>query len=532
MPLTASKKYKVTVSQDKLSATLAINGDSLPQDATVKDILAEISELGVKVNSDKTAIIDEFVKAITESKHPEPVIVATGTPPVADKNGYVKKLYTESEKPEPAAPADESDSDEEQGQSVTCSAETQMASQPNNGEPGQSHSHYDKSCYVFIDADQPVAQIMPPVDGTDGTDIYGEAIPRAKGLTANIRLGKNVRFGDPKKEDAEEQEDIIYANLYGKLGHTTAKIWIEEDLEVHSDVDFSIGNIDFNNNVNIFRNVLDLFKVRAGKNLTVRGVVEAAQVGAGENIYLRGGMAGKEKGKVSAGQNIECKFITSSHISCGGDLLLTKEVMYCDIECGGAITSETGQLAGGNISVFKGVTVHTLGSDAGTKTVLEVGINDELKNRAATTKPEVKVLRMKAEKVREVVEPLLVNQKRLSNEQKEKATELLYETYELDSKADELIEKLKEAYLHTLENSVLSVTVLGKIHPNVTIRFPRGESKITSEIEGPVTITPEIVNKVTRLKATNTKTGNSKILDYGTSYDEQWNEIEDYLGLK
>ncbi len=531
MPLTASKRFKLAISQDQLTATLAVNGDSLPQGITAKEILTEVTEVGIRVSQEKATLLDEFVKSISAGNMPEPIIIATGTSPIPDKNGYVKKLYSESEKPEPKSLASESDDEDDPGELLTCNSEIAQK-KPEQNPDVQSQSHYDKSCYVFVDINQPLVQLMPPIEGKDGTDVYGKPIPRAKGLSANIRLGKNARFGDPKNVEANEQSDIVYSNTYGKLGHSTTKIWVDEDLEVHSDVDFSIGNIDFRNNVDIFRNVLDLFKVKAGKNLTVRGVVEAAQVEAMENVYLRGGMAGKEKGSVVAGGNIECKFITSSNVKCGGDLTLAKEVMYCNIECGGAIKSENGQLAGGEITAFKGVAVHTLGSDAGTKTVLEIGINNELKTRAANTRPEVKILRMKAEKVREVVEPLLANQKRLTNEQKEKATELLFETYELDSKADELVEKLKQAYVNTLENSVLSVTVMGKIHPNVIIRFPRGESKISAEITGPVTITPEIVNKVTRLKVTNIKTGNSKTLDYGTSYDQQWNEIEEYIGLK
>ncbi len=529
MPLTASKKFKIAISQDQMTATLSVNGDSLPADVTIESLLSELNDLKLKVSEKGKLAIQAFVSDIQKKKMPEAIVIAAGTAPVADQNGFVKKLYTEPEKPEPqkinedGSPAD----DAEEGQSVTCNQDQTTADKGVD-----SQSHYEKSCYVFVEADQPLVQLMPPIDGTDGEDVFGNPVPRAKGLQAEIKLGKNVRFGDPAKKEAPEKADLVYANEYGKLCHSNTKIWVEPDLEVHSDVDFSIGNIDFKNNVDIFRNVLDLFKVKAQKNLTVRGVVEAAHAEAGLDLFLRGGMAGKEKGIAIAGNNIECKFITSSKVICGGDLVFAKEVMYSDIQCAGAIRSENGQLAGGTISAFKGVSVFTLGSDAGSKTVLEIGMNEELKARAATTKPEVKMLRMKAQKVREVVEPLLQNQKRLSNEQKEKATELLFETYELDNRADELVDKLKQAYLNSLENSVLCVEVLGKIHPNVFIRFPRGESKVSAEITGPVKIVPEVINRVTRLTVTNLKTGISKQLDYGTSYDDQWNDLEDYLGLK
>ena len=534
MPLTASKQFKVSYSQDNLTATIAINGEVLPKGVTAEDIQNDLKSLGLVISKEGSANIEQFAKDIAEAKQPETVVISQGVPPVADTNGYIKKLYEEAEKPEPAAPpSEDSDKDDDDDHSLTCDPEA-AKKQPTpdaDGNQPDRESHYDKSCFVFVDADQPLVQIMPPTPGKDGTDIFGKPIPRAKGREAEIILRKNVRFGDPEKEDSEEKADIIYANTYGKLNHTYKKIWIDEDLEVHSEVDFSIGNIDFKNNVDIFRSVLDLFKVKSGKTLTIRGIVEAAQVESGQDMALNGGMAGKEKGCAICHGNLECKFITSSKVHCAGDISFAKEIMYCDLECLGKIFSENGQLAGGNVSAFKGVKVHTLGSDAGSKTVLEIGMNNELKARAANTKPEVKKLRMQAEKVRAVVEPLLAQQKRLSNEQKEKATELLYETYELDSKADELVDKLKEAYENSINNAVLSVQVTGKIHPNVVIRFPRGESKINEEIKGPVTIVPRLVNKVTKLIRINTKTGLEKELPYGSSYDQQWDEIEEYLGI-
>lgn len=530
MPLTASKKFKIAISQDQMTATLSVNGEALPVEVSVDGLVKELKELGLKLSESAKKAIPEYIATILAKKMPEALVIATGTAPVADQNGYIKKLYAEPEKPEPPKIQEDGTvaTAQDDEKSVVCNANPVKP----DGNGSDSKSHYEKSCYVFVDADQPIAQIMPPVEGKDGEDVFGKTVPRAKGLQASIKLGKNVRFGDTTKKNSLEKADTVYANEYGKLGHSTSKIWVDTDLEVHSDVDFSVGNIDFKNNVDIYRNVLDLFKVKAGKDLIIRGVIEAAHAEAGHDLFLRGGMAGKEKGIAIAGNNIQCKFISSAKITCGGDLLFAKEVMYSDIQCAGAIKSETGQLAGGTISAFKGVCVYTLGSDAGSKTCLEIGMNEELKARVATTKPEVKILRMKAQKVREIVEPLLKNQKRLTNEQKEKATELLYETYELDSKADDLLDKLKQAYLNSVKNSVLCVDVLGKIHPNVSIRFPRGESRIVGEIAGPVRIVPEIINRVTRLTVTNTKTGISKQLDYGSSYDEQWNELEEYLELK
>ncbi len=533
MPLTANKKYKVSYSKDNLTATIAINGETLPKDVTAQEVTSELIGLGLQINDEGKKNIQQFVAVINDKKQPETVIVAQGTPPVADTNGYIKKLYTEAEKPEPVSKDNDTGDGDEQDQSLTCNpelAKNQPAPQQKENDPDRE-SHYEKSCFVFVEENQPLVQIMPPTPGQDGIDIFGKPIPRIKGRDAEIQLRKNVRYGEPDKDDSEERADIIYASSYGKLNHTFKKIWIDENLEVHSEVDFSIGNINFKNNVDIFRSILDLFEVKAGKNLIIRGVVEAAQVESGEDLILKGGMAGKEKGCAICHGNLECKFITSSKVKCLGDISFAKEIMYCNLECGGRIYSENGQLAGGSISAFKGVKVHTLGSDAGSKTILDIGINDELKTRAETTKPEVKKLRMQAEKVRAVVEPLLAQQKRLTSEQKEKATELLYETYELDSKADELIEKLKTAYENSINNAVLSVEVTGKIHPNVVIRFPRGESKVNEEIKGPVTIVPRIVNKVTKLIRINTKTGLEKELPYGASYDEQWNEIEDYLGI-
>ena len=241
-------------------------------------------------------------------------------------------------------------------------------------------------------------------------------------------------------------------------------------------------------------------------------------------------MAGKEKGVISSGNNIEAKYITNSDITAKNDIVVQKELMHCNVSCQGSINVEHGQLAGGHIIVQGGMKVKYLGSDAGAKTLIEVGLDDTLKERAEKTGPDVKVLNQKAAKVKQIVEPLLANQKHLNNEQKEKATELLWNASELESEAKKAIDDLRDAYMESREKAVLEIEVISQLYPGVTIRFPRTETKVSSIIKGPVKITTKRFKKMSRIIATDTLTGTSKTLDLGTSYDEQWDAIEAMIG--
>jgi len=493
MPVTASKLFRVAVSKDRLTATLTLNGPEPPDaGASAEEILAELKTLGLVGDDRSRQAIERFAAAVAGGGVPEPVIAARGEPPQHDQHGQIEKLYKEASQPQEGS--EQSD--------------------------GDRQSHYDRSSIVTVKEGEQIVRLVPPVPGRNGVDVFGKEIARKLAREVELRLGNNVR----------QEGQYVIATCDGKLEWQGDKVDINPKLEIRGDVDFSVGNIDFAGAVVIHKNILDLFRVSSGGDIAVHGMAEAAEVHAGGDLEIIGGMTGKDKGVFCAGRNIKSKYITNATVRAGGNIEVRTEVLQCQIICCGRLIVENGPLVAGRVVATGGAKLKQLGSDANVKTLVEIGIDEELRTKCEQVAPEVKAHRQKAEKVRKIVEPLLQNQKHLTNQQREKATELLYQASELEEQADNLIEELRQVAHKAQNKGVAEIEITGTIYPGVTIRFPRVQSTISQPLAGPLKIMPRQVRGILKVVAVDGKTGAVHDLGASSDPDELWDTLDELLG--
>jgi len=500
MPLTANKLFKVNISEDRLLATMSLNGQAPPAyTVTVDDILDELKLLKIAVDDQGKKNIVAFAGQLANQQVPKAMVIARGTPAKHDKNGRVEKLFSTAQ--------------------VQTEADTTKQTDVQDGSALSSQSYYDRSGIVTVKDGESLVRLIPPVSGKDGVDIYGQGISRRSGIEATMKAGKNVR----------QEGNTFYATTAGMVLCENNKVWVETKLEIKENVDFSVGNIDFDGDVEVHKNVLDLFKVHSRSSVTVHGIIEAAEVRAEIDVNALGGIAGKEKGTIFASNNVNSKYITNATVHAEHDIIVRNEVIQSDLFCKGRLSVASGQLVGGHVIATCGVIVHDLGSEAGTKTIVEAGVDRDLTDKITHIIPEVRRLRMKAEKVRQVIEPLIQHQKYLPAGQRKKVAELLQLSYGLDEQAENLIGELRAAYEKSQEMAVTEVEVTGKVFAGVTIQFPRGECCITTPIKGPVKIIPQKIKKNTRMVSVNSNTGETTILDANGIASELWNAMDELL---
>lgn len=495
MPLTASKLLRLNVSKDGLTATVTVNGPD-PVPMTVADIEREIAALTVVIDEEGHKEIARFASELENGIMPQPAVVARGTPPVHDRSGRVEKLFEKTQQ-EPAP---------------------QEEQPPADNEPKRA-SHYDRSSIIAVRTDQPLLKLLPPVIGRDGIDVYGKPIARKIGREVTMQPGLNVY----------QEGDIIYAKRSGKLELEPEKVWINPKLEIATDVDFSTGNIDFGGDVVIAKNVLDLFKVVAEGNISIIGIAEAAEVRAGKHLKIKGGIAGKEKGKFYSGEDLISKYITNASAEVGANCQVQTEIVNSDILCKGQVLIPQGLLVGGRVGALAGMTVKQLGSEAGTKTLVEIGIDLDMRQRCLEIAPEVQKRRVQARKVRQVVEPLLANQKQLNSEQAEKATELLFQAQELEDEVEAMLNELRPFYEAIKDLEPPKVQVLKSLHSGVTIRFLQVETIITEPLKGPIKIYPKKVRGTYRVFAVSENGGAETQLRTSSNSDNFWATLEQLL---
>lgn len=309
-----------------------------------------------------------------------------------------------------------------------------------------------------------LARLIPDVPSVAGTNVRGEIIPGRETKKTHLRYGKNVELS----EDASE----ITATVSGHIILDGDRVSVSDVLDLNG-VDNSTGNIDYSGSVQINGSVCENFKVRAGGNVIVDGVVEGAEIEAAGDVIIARGMNGMGKGKISAGGNVISKFFENAEVSAGGyvdsDSILHSTVYAKDaVHVGG----KRGFVTGGRICATNGIDVKNLGSSMGADTVVEVGTDTSVKRRIQDLQMELQ----ENKKTMDQAYPILTS----ATEKVKKGQQLpaeqfgyiknLYTLYRMKKRENKKNEKILDELQEVLENSKnAAVTVRGEVYSGTRI---------------------------------------------------------------
>ncbi len=213
---------------------------------------------------------------------------------------------------------------------------------------------------------------LTPVDyGKPGIDVSGNVIRPNKVNNRVLRHGNKIILSPDGTK--------MFSEVDGHVSLTDGRVFVSDTYEVHADVDASTGDIDYDGNVVVRGNVITGFSVRARGDIEVNGVVEGAYIESGGQIVLKRGMQGMNKGILRANGNIVTKFLENAEVIAGG-YVSTESILHCKVSAKGDIIvgGRRGFVTGGEIRSGSMISVKTAGSNMGTSTLLEVGIDPKI----------------------------------------------------------------------------------------------------------------------------------------------------------
>ncbi|MDO4304204.1 MAG: FapA family protein [Bacillota bacterium] len=214
--------------------------------------------------------------------------------------------------------------------------------------------------------------VMP---GQDGFDVKGKPI-----------LAGRVKEIPPLRGQAvsnQEDPDVYLATKSGKIEFKDGRIDIQNLHEINGDVTLITGKVEFFGDVVINGNVESGVVIRAGRNIEIKGTVEAVNLFAGGDIILSRGIQGGQKAKVSARGNIFADFIEHTVVMAGGSVqantILNSRISADDKVI---LTGKKGAIIGGYTHATKGITATEIGNAAEMRTVVHAGCEKEIYQRA------------------------------------------------------------------------------------------------------------------------------------------------------
>jgi uncharacterized protein (DUF342 family) len=340
-----------------------------------------------------------------------------------------------------------------------------------------------------VEAGQSVATYTPAVPGTDGIDVFGKPIPHRKSQSP-LKIGRNL----------VSSKGVITATARGNLRLHGEELSVQPLMELRGDE--ASPPITFDGDVMVKGSLSDGRVLKMSGLLTVGGAIEAAMLNVGASINVKGGIIGKNKGRIDAAGDLRCRFVSGAHIIAGANVLVQSEISNSHIVCAGRLTVAMGAIVGGVVLSNGGISCDVLGHPSAPLTCVEAG--DGIVCRTALTAAHATIVanKRRVEEVRAKIAPLLKSIKLLTPQQREKATELLYEADELDAQTRKMEEEA-QALTHRLEQSACAEILVAKaVHPGVKVGFCGVETLIGAALRGPLRLSAHKLGTVTEILLT------------------------------
>lgn len=236
--------------------------------------------------------------------------------------------------------------------------------------------------------------------GQDGYDIKGRPLQAAKVKEIPPLKGQSVY--------TEENPDIYLAQKDGKIEFKNGRIDIQNVHEINGDVTLITGKIEFFGDIVISGNVEAGVVIRAGRNIEIKGTVEAVNLFAGGDIILSRGIQGAQRAKVSARGNIYADFIEHTVVMAGGNVQ-ANTILNSRISADGNVllTGKKGAIIGGYTHALLGISATEIGNDVEVRTVVHAGCEKEtylkLQNSRTSENAVLDEIRELSEQVTDIV---------------------------------------------------------------------------------------------------------------------------------
>lgn len=330
-----------------------------------------------------------------------------------------------------------------------------------------------------VKKEQILAEKTLPTEGQDGIDVYGMPIKSNSGKNIEFKYGKNVKLSENGLKLISEAD--------GKVEFSEGRISVNNVMNINGDIDTATGNIRFNGDVEIRGDVKTGFLLQAEGNVHVYGVIEGATVKAKGTIVVEGGIQGNDKAEVFAEKGIICRYIENSKdIKSEGDIT-TDFIIHSNIHCKGSMNlmGRKSMIVGGTAFVRKNIDTGFLGSVMGTKTDINVGIDDNMRIKLQAYYDEREFV---IKNIKSLGESIQAFKKAASSSdmdpEKKKLIQKSVNTY------NGLVEKLKilDLEIKNLQNQIAHlsdgfVNVRNTVYPGVKITMGNSIKYIRNETE-------------------------------------------------
>ena len=376
---------------------------------------------------------DNLRRALSSNIVNEKTCIAEGTPPINGKDGSIK-YYFDLEKP----------------------------LLPKLNQDG-TVDYKELDALNTVDNNDILAEIIPPIEGIDGTKVNGDPIPYVRGKVPKFRYGKNVGISFDGIFLKAESSGIVELN--------DGRVMVSPVLNIEN-IDSSTGNINFNGNVIVNKDILNGFILKSTGSVEVKGALEGGYIESEGDILVRQGIQGYSRLTINTKGNISTKFIENSVINCGKNIT-AEAIMHSNVasKANILVLGKKGLIVGGSCKAKNEIRARIIGSSMATTTVLEVGVDPDIKHKYEDLNGSLKVSKENLEKINQSLKVLetLKRSNKLDNTKSQLYNNLLRGQLTLNMEISKIERELGQIKSEMSDLSRGQIMVADTIYPGVKI---------------------------------------------------------------
>lgn len=321
-----------------------------------------------------------------------------------------------------------------------------------------------------------LCEVFPPIDGEDGTDVFGNPIQVGKGKPVHFKAGTNIR----------EEGNRYIAEKSGRIRFSKGVLAVDTLYTVSGSVNLAVGNINHPGALVIEKNVESQAIVEAHGDIEIAGYVEDANVIADGDLHVGGGIFGKSGNVIQVSGELHARFIGNAVVKSEGDIVVEKYIDNCQIFTRGKVVIPSGRIVGGEIVALGGITVGEAGSDACIATKLIAGEDYILRDKLQANQDEENTLNMEVKTIQDGLEKVKGKIELLGTKAKKAILALENQSKKIQERLIELRKDIDNLMDESKENALHEISVLKRIFPASSFSVRGCVKQVKEEVPGPV----------------------------------------------
>ncbi len=361
-------EYDVTVSADRMSASLTLIAPYGGVYGNVNTALSTLATKGIKFGIVNEAIVDLLHAAESDINGARrSADVAFGSPPVHGVDSQFEMLVTPFNR---------------------------RLIKPREKEDG-SIDYHDLGEVPTIHENEAVMRRHPATPGEMGRNVLGQLLMPTAGKTFEFEkhAGTDISPSDP---------NTLIATTHGVAMEFPRGVAIENVYRVDQ-VDLTSGNIAFDGSIVIKGDVARNMAVNCTGYVVINGFVDCASITSGQDMQIAKGLSGgstmqvgEARAKAQSGKSITVSFAQCAALEAKESIIVDKLLMHCKthsqtfVRVGGE-SGGNSNCIGGQVEAHDYMKFDTLGADGGTHTtVILHGHFKELHDKLKQCQLEIK----------------------------------------------------------------------------------------------------------------------------------------------